>query len=240
MIVAVADWDKCESGKVASIINLEDRSVDAQLRLIARPTYSRRAIVFIHGGWCQDWGKDKEDLKDLTNSLRRAGWEDSIYQLWWDSSENPWSNFYKIGKIMDRAKQVGSNSFSSLVSSGITEQEVSILAYSFGARVAYYALESWAGQRNLGDVILLGGAIKRDKSKNWGYAASKLNGHLFNIHNKRDPMLQIFHQCQGGISPCGRKPIKEKHSRIENIDASDIGMHHSLRRYLEYLPSFTR
>jgi hypothetical protein len=91
----------------------------------------------------------------------------------------------------------------------------------------------------LKDTILVGGAIKRDSSKNWGTVASKLNGQLFNIYNKDDPTLDWFHHYQGGTSPCGRKPIREQHPSIVNINATySVGKHHSLTRYLEHLPSF--
>lgn len=211
-----------------------------ELRLIARPAQSTRAIIFIHGGWSQNWGSEKEDLKDLTNSLRGAGWTEAIYHLWWDSSENPWLNWPRIGSVMDRAKRVGSHHFSNLVSLKADEKEVSILAFSFGVRVAYYALEAWTGQHYLNDAILLGGAIKRNSSKKWGYVASKLNKHLFNVYNKDDPRLDEFRRYyQDGTSPCGRKPIQERHSKIVNICATDlVGKSHSLRRYLEHLPSF--
>jgi hypothetical protein len=211
-----------------------------QIRLLARPLRSTKAIIFIHGGWSQNWGSKDKDYQILLRALRQAGWEDAIYHLWWDSSECFERNFHKVGTIGERAKRVGKQYFSNLVASGIPEQEVSILAYSFGARVAYYALNSWSGQHNLKDAILLAGAIKRDSSKDWGYAASKLSGRLFNIYNNDDLTLDWFHQVhQGGTSPCGRKPIQERHPKIVNLDATySIGRHHGLSSYLERLSSF--
>lgn len=222
----------------ASRPNLKDKAVDRpHLRPIETPAQSTRAIIFIHGGWSQNWGIENVDDNDLIDALRRAGWKESIYHFWWDSSEG--FALHHIESIKSRAKRVGTTYFSNLVSSRIAENEISILSYSFGARVAYYALESWSAQHSLGDVILLGGAIKRDSSKKWGYVASRLNGQLINIYNKDDPRLNELHYYQGGTSPCGRKPIKEKHFKIVNRDATDfVGKHHSLGRYLKPLYQF--
>lgn len=209
------------------------------IRAITKHSHSTKAILFVHGGWCQHWGNKNEHDHKLIAPLKRAGWQESVYHLWWDSSEDFPSNFHKIEQIKDRAKRVGKNYFCDLVSSEVAEKEVSILAYSFGARVVYYALESWSGRHNLNDVFLLGGAINRDSSKNWEYAASMLDGHLFNIYNRKDSALDWLHHYQRGTSACGRKPIKALHPKILNIDVTHlVGKHHSLGRYLEHLPSY--
>ncbi|MFN6566875.1 DUF726 domain-containing protein [Dendronalium sp. ChiSLP03b] len=90
----------------------------------------------------------------------------------------------------------------------------------------------------LENVILLGGAIRRDSSKDWGYVASKIKGTLINVYNDDDLILKTaFKLAELGNNACGRKPIKEYHSRIINEDATFyLGKTHSLTKYLNYLP----
>lgn len=221
------------------VVRLENVAVDdPQIRLVSRPLYSTKAIIFIHGGWSQKWGCKDEDYRKLISGLDRAGWKDAIYHLWWDSSES--FQYHRLDTIKSRAKEVGKYYFSSLVASRIPEKEISVLAFSFGARVTYYALEAWSRHNHtLQDAILMAGAVKRDSSKHWSHVSSKLNGQLINIYSGHDSWLEWLEIWQGGTSPCGLKPIKERHPKIVNISANNqIGRDHSLSRYLEYLPSF--
>lgn len=219
---------------------------EPKLGLLKRPIGSTKAIVFVHGSYCQDWGNKDKDCYKLLTPLQEAGWRDAVYHLWWDSSSFltssiDWINLnpLKWVELKDRARKVGKKHFSDLIKSKVQEREVSIIAYSLGVRVTYYALKEWSAYgHTLKDAIFLAGAIPRDSSKDWGYAASKLRGTLFNIYNNDDQVLgRIVQTLQGGTSPCGLKPIKAKHSKILNLDAtSSIGHHHGLTRYLTHLP----
>ncbi|MUG99457.1 DUF726 domain-containing protein [Scytonema sp. UIC 10036] len=129
------------------------------------------------------------------------------------------------------------------IESQIPEQNICLLAHSLGARVAYYCMESWSGNKHsLFDIILLAGAVRRDTSKDWGYVASQINGTLINVYNDNDPDLKTkFKLAEAGNHACGQKPIKEYHSKIRNEDATDfIGKSHSLSSYLNYLPELVR
>ena len=67
-----------------------------KLALLERPVGGEKAIIFIHGGWCQDWGKKDKDYCKLLTALQKSGWQDAIYHLWWDSSGDYWMNLNPI------------------------------------------------------------------------------------------------------------------------------------------------
>ena len=210
-----------------------------ELRLLSRPAGSFKALVFIDGYLSEDKVRDNT----LLSVLSYLGWQYSVYQLYWDAS-NKLSCASQLvilnwQKCKSRATSVGKDYLPSLIESQIPEQNTSLVSHSLGARVAYYCMENWsASHHSLEDVILLGGAVRRDSSKNWGYVASKIRGTLINVYNEDDFVLKTtFKLAEAGNNACGRKPIKEYHSRIRNEDATYcIGKSHSLTEYLNYLP----
>lgn len=217
---------------------------EPRLDLLKQGVGSTKAIIFIHGAYSEEWGEKDKHYNRLLTSLQAAGWKDSVYHLWWDCSSAGWMhsnrvNLLKWAELKDRARKVGKKRFADLARYKVSEKEVSIVAYSLGVRVAYYALKEWSGyQHSLKDAIFLAGAVPRDSSKDWGEAASSLSGTLFNIYNNDDYALGYAVQSlYFGTSPCGLKPIKERHPRIMNLDATqDVGHHHGLSGYLACLP----
>jgi hypothetical protein len=210
-----------------------------QLRLLSRPAGSLKALVFIDGYLSEN----KERGNILLSALARVSWCHSVYQLWWDSGlkESCWMGL-GIGhwhKTKSRAERVGRDYLPSYINNQIPEQKVCLVTHSLGARVAYYYMEAWSeSQHSLEDIILLGGAVRRDSSKDWGYVASKLRGTLINVYNDEDPTLKRdFKLAEAGNNACGRKPIKEYHLKIRNENGTSfIGKTHSLSGYLNYLP----
>lgn len=213
-----------------------------ELRLLSHPAGSCKALVFIDGYLSEDKVRDNH----LLSKLNYAGWHHPVYHLWWEASNKfnatiqLYSNWYKC---KSRAKSVGKDYLLSFIECQIPEQNICLLAHSLGARVAYYCMENWSGSHHsLEDVILLGGAVRRDSSKDWGYVASQIRGTLINVYNDDDPTLKRnFKIAEAGNNACGRKPIKEYHSRIINEDATScIGKSHSLAGYLNYLPELVK
>lgn len=210
-----------------------------ELRLLSRPSGSFKALVFIDGYLSENKVRDN----DLLPVLNSAGWHHSVYHLWWDASNklSCASQLFLLHwhRCKSRATSVGQDYLQSLIKSQVPEPNICIIAHSLGARVAYYCMENWSESRHsLEDVILLGGAVRRDISKDWGYVASKIKGNLINVYNDDDPDLKkYFKLAETGNNACGRKPIKEYHSKIRNEDATSfIGKSHSLAGYLNYLP----
>jgi Protein of unknown function (DUF726) len=213
-----------------------------EIRLISRPPGSSKALVFIDGYLSAD-----KERHNLLSELSYLGWQNSVYHFWWDGSCFE-SCVLGLGighwnKCKSRAKEVGREYLPSLIYNKIPEKNVCIVAHSLGARVAYYGLEAWSEtQHSLQNVILLGGAVRRDSSKDWGHVASQVKGNLINVHNYDDSTLKKkFKLVEFGHNACGRKPIKEHHPKIINEDATSfIGKNHSVSKYLDYLPELVR
>ncbi|MCG6137726.1 MAG: TMCO4 family protein [Nostoc sp. LLA-1] len=214
-----------------------------ELRLLSRPAGSSKALIFIDGYLNEEKVRNSHLLYTLSN----AGWRHSVYHLWWDSGliESCMMGL-AIGhwhKTKYRAKQVGRDYFLDLISNQISEKNVSLVAHSLGVRVAYYCMESWTEkQYSLQDVILLAGAVRRDSSKDWGYVASQIKGKLINVYSSKDIILRhIFKMAELGNNACGRKPIKEYHSKIINEDATYVmGTSHSASQSLNYLTELVK
>jgi hypothetical protein len=205
-----------------------------KLNIIKQSTGNNKALIFINGFRSGEWENDET----LTRVLQDAGWNQSIYHFWWDSGDNP-SSILWWKKFKRRANKVGSYYLPIIIASEVIENNVSLLGYSLGARVAYHALKDWTRRCTMQDVILLGGAIGRDSKVNWPDVASTLAGKLINVYNGDDPVLEVYKRTSTH-SPCGRKPIEYQHHKIVNEDATEfVGNSHSLSKYLNFLPKIT-
>ncbi|MFT0787634.1 DUF726 domain-containing protein [Synechococcus sp. H55.10] len=206
------------------------------------------ALVFINGflseGETQPWEK-----RLLWETLRRAGWQGSLYYLWWDAS-NPASltlSPLKLGVGLlahweahkAKAKEVGLK-YAYRLLSALSERQITLMGFSLGARVAYYIMRGWpqTADRRLKDVILLSGAVRRQADKNWSLHVENITGKLVNIYNEDDWVLAyVFKAPSLNRSPCGIKPIREFHPRIENLNATHLigSGEHSCKAYLPHL-----
>lgn len=215
-----------------------------ELRLIASSEGCYwKAVILIQGAWSED-DDSIEECQRYVRYLRSVGWRDAIYVLWWDSSREYIHKFEKVAtwqRVKKRADEVGQNYFCNLVPE-IPEKEISIIAFSSGARVAFQGLKKWTNYHHkLKDAILLAGALRRDDTNNWGYAASKLSGYLINVYNSDDPGMKNYRLGAGLNSPCGLKPIEEQHPQIINFDATRmIGKQHKFLSYIDFLPHVTK
>ncbi|MGF1934646.1 MAG: DUF726 domain-containing protein [Nostoc sp. ChiQUE02] len=214
-----------------------------ELRLLSRPADSSKALVFIDGYLSEE----KVRNNNLLYALSNTGWRHSVYHLSWDSGLFE-SSIMGLGlghwhKTKYRAERVGRDYFPHLICNQIPEKNVSLMAHSLGARVAYYCMEVWTEKQHLlENVILLASAVRRDSSKNWGYVASHIRGNLINVYSSDEKILKyIFKTAEAGQNACGRKPIKEYHPRIANEDATYlIGKSHSASKSFDYLPELVR
>ena len=146
-------------------------------------------------------------------------------------------------KVKERAKRAGRDHTMPLIREQISESKVSILAHSLGARVAYYTLRTVASNLlalnsdlKFENVYLLGGAVRRDSSKDWGKVALAVRGQIVNVHNKDDTVLSKFYRSiELRQNACGRKKIKDEHPSITNIDARYVinsTCHAAYRKFL--------
>ena len=201
---------------------------------------SSKAIIFIRGYLSEN--NFEEATEDRwKQALRQAGWNGSIYHLWWESGGDSWKHYrfqLRWEQIKSKAKRVGRDYLNDLVST-IPEKSISLVGYSLGVRIIYYGMESWdSSKKVLKDAILLGGAVARDKS--WGSKTSSLAGRVINIYNSEDQTLSWWYKT-GELyrnNPCGLKPIKEQHHKIINVDVTSLigTSSHSDKHYLGVLP----
>jgi hypothetical protein len=176
------------------------------------------------------------------DAIRQAGWKGSIYHLWWESPGNSaWNRICihrRWKRVKKRAERVGKYHLSSMIST-LPEKSISLIGYSLGARVIYDGLAHLSDcPKPVDDVILLGGSVRRNKE--WGIRASGLRGHLINIYNSDDEILDLIFKV-GELylrSPCGLKPIEDRHPKIININATSLmgTSSHKERHYLSILP----
>ncbi len=206
------------------------------------------ALVFING-FLSEGETQPRKKRLLWETLRRAGWQGSLYYLWWDAS-TPMSltlSTLKLGVGLlahweahkAKAKKVGLDYAYPLLS-GLPEKQITLMGFSLGARVAYYIMRGWpqTANRRLKDVILLSGAVRRQADKNWSLHVENITGKLVNIYNEDDWVLAyLFKVPSLNRSPCGIKPIKEFHRRIENLNATHLigSGEHSYAAYLPHL-----
>ena len=201
---------------------------------------SSKAIIFIRG-YMSDNSFEEATEDRWRQALRQAGWNGSIYHLWWESGGDNWKRYrlsIRWEQIKSKAKRVGRDYLNDLVST-IPEKSISLIGYSLGVRIIYYGIESWdSSKKVLKDAILLGGAVARDKA--WGSKTSSLAGRVINVYNSEDKILSREYKI-GELhrkSPCGLKPIKEQHHKIINVDATPLigTSSHSDKHYLGVLP----
>lgn len=132
--------------------------------------------------------------------------------------------FFHWRKVKRRAKRVGYNYLPELLSL-IPESKVTIVGFSLGALIAYYGLINMGKLEShvINNVILLGGAVMRDESKDWNKVIEPLEGKIINVFNGRDYLLRYFFRMAqvNPKSPCGLKPIKFSHPKIINVDATE-------------------
>jgi Protein of unknown function (DUF726) len=209
------------------------------------------AIIFLNGYQTKDINN-----KDVwSSSLRMAGWEGSIYQLWWDSgseygrkytvsplrplpAENIIHSYSHWKRILQRAKVSGQKYFFQLLSS-ISESQISLIGYSLGCRVIHYGMPSLSSESHgtsIKNIFLLAGAIR---TINWQETVTRTHGGLYNFYNRNDKVLKHYFSHFGLYhhKPCGLTSIKSDSKKIRNID---ITMRiqtdeHSLSTYLSLL-----
>ncbi|MFS8909153.1 DUF726 domain-containing protein [Synechococcus sp. OH2] len=206
------------------------------------------ALVFING-FLSEGETQPSEKRLLWETLRRAGWQGSLYYLWWDASNAASLTLspLKLGVGLlahweahkAKAKEVGLKYAYPLLSA-LPERQITLMGFSLGARVAYYIMRGWpqSADRRLKDVILLGGAVRRQADKNWSLHVENITGKLVNIYNEDDWVLAyVFKVPSLNRSPCGIKPIREFHPRIENLNATHLigSGEHSYEAYLPHL-----
>ncbi|BFZ53576.1 hypothetical protein PYCC9005_000603 [Savitreella phatthalungensis] len=132
--------------------------------------------------------------------------------------DNPWSN------SLDRAKAAGLILADTIVSRCMGARPISLVGYSLGARVIYFALLELAKVKAYGiieDVFLFGAPVVVT-AKDWRRANSVVAGRFVNGFVRNDWILgYLFRATAGGIGAvAGLRPVESVYG-VENVDVTD-------------------
>ncbi|OCH95710.1 DUF726-domain-containing protein [Obba rivulosa] len=144
--------------------------------------------------------------------------------------DNPWSN------ALDRAKAAGSVLADVLLHRHLGVRPITLIGFSLGARVIFYALVELAKQRAFGivqDVIILGATVTAPL-KTWLEVRSVVSGRFVNGYARNDWVLNyLFRATSGGLNTvAGLRAVKDVPG-LENVDVTDkIAGHMSYRTFM--------
>ncbi|KAF9472576.1 DUF726-domain-containing protein [Pholiota conissans] len=144
--------------------------------------------------------------------------------------DNPWSN------ALDRAKAAGRVLADVLIQRHLGVRPITLIGFSLGARVIFYALLELAKQKQFGivqDVFLLGATLTAS-TKMWCETRSVVSGRYVNAYAKNDWVLNyLFRASSGAVGTvAGLRPI-DGVPGLENIDVTDkIAGHMSYRTFM--------
>lgn len=144
--------------------------------------------------------------------------------------DNPWNN------ALDRAKAAGRVLADVLIHRHLGVRPITLIGFSLGARVIFYALLELARQKIYGivqDVFILGATLSVS-AKTWCEARSVVSGRFVNVFSRGDWVLNyLFRATSGGVNTvAGLRPV-EGVPGLENIDVTDkIAGHISYRTFM--------
>ncbi|KAF8971813.1 hypothetical protein BDZ97DRAFT_1723539 [Flammula alnicola] len=144
--------------------------------------------------------------------------------------DNPWSN------ALDRAKAAGRVLADVLINRNLGVRPITLIGFSLGARVIFYALLELAKQKQFGivqDVFLLGATLTVSK-KTWIETRSVVSGRYVNAYARNDWVLNYLFRASSGTvgTVAGLRPI-EGVPGLENVDVTDkIAGHMSYRTFM--------
>ncbi|KAJ6541666.1 hypothetical protein B0H19DRAFT_1212823 [Mycena capillaripes] len=144
--------------------------------------------------------------------------------------DNPWNN------ALDRAKAAGSILAEVLIQRHLGVRPITLIGFSLGARVIFYALVELAKQKAYGivqDVFILGTTVSVP-TRMWCETRSVVSGRYVNAFARNDWVLNyLFRATSGGVGTvAGLRPV-ENVPGLENVDITDkIAGHMSYRTFM--------
>ncbi|KZT08796.1 DUF726-domain-containing protein [Laetiporus sulphureus 93-53] len=144
--------------------------------------------------------------------------------------DNPWSN------ALDRAKAAGLVLADVLLHRHLGVRPITLIGFSLGARVIFYALLELAKRKAFGiveDVFLLGATVTAPL-RTWLEVRSIISGRFVNGYARNDWVLNyLFRATSGGLNTvAGLRPVKDVPG-LENVDVTDkISGHMSYRTFM--------
>lgn len=123
--------------------------------------------------------------------------------------------------IKRRARRTARLHAGPLLREGLPFGRVSLLAHSLGSRLAYFALTEARPRPVIDDLILAGGALRRDSSTAWRRACDSIGGRVLNLRNQEDFVLaRLYRTAERLHALCGLKPVKYPGDNLVEVDAT--------------------
>ncbi|KAJ1906910.1 hypothetical protein LPJ81_001080 [Coemansia sp. IMI 209127] len=147
--------------------------------------------------------------------------------------DNPWSNACEL------AASAGPVIADLLLQRVQGQRPVTLIGYSVGARLIFYALLELASMSAYGlieDVYLFGAPVVASEEE-WRTAASVVGGRFVNAYSSKDWILSFFYRTTslGRRSVAGLQPISGVNG-LENVDVSeDVPGHNAYREVIPKL-----
>ncbi|CCU74968.1 DUF726 domain-containing protein [Blumeria hordei DH14] len=165
------------------------------------------------------WNLAKKEIISQTvfSSLAQALWPMALLKIA-KVLDNPFS------VCMNRADKAGVILADAIINRVQGERPLTLLGYSFGARLIYSCLKTLSERREFGlieNVVMLGSPVPSDITA-WKAMRSVVAGRLVNVYSTHDYILSFLYRTskiQYGIA--GIQPITSV-NRIENLEVSDI------------------
>lgn len=133
--------------------------------------------------------------------------------------DNPWSN------ALDRAQAAGLILADTLLKRQLGVRPITLVGYSLGARVIFYALVELSRMKAYGIVqnVYIMGAPVTAKDETWKEARSVVSGRFVSAFSRTDWILGYLHRAaSGGLrSIAGLHPV-ERVQDIENVDVTHV------------------
>ena len=144
--------------------------------------------------------------------------------------DNPWSN------ALDRAKAAGGVLADVLIQRHLGVRPITLIGFSLGSRVIFYALLELAKKKAFGivqDVFIMGTTVTAP-TRTWAEVRTVVSGRLVNAYARNDWLLNyLFRATSGGLNTiAGLRPV-EGVPGLENVDVTDkIAGHMSYRMFM--------
>ena len=137
--------------------------------------------------------------------------------------DNPWSN------ALDRARAAGAVLADVLLHRHLGVRPVSLIGFSLGARVIFYALVELAKAKAFGivqEVYLLGATLTASR-KQWREVRGVVSGRFVNAYARNDWILgYLFRATTGGLQTvAGLRPVDHVPD-LENVDITELLVGH--------------
>jgi hypothetical protein len=203
-------------------------SIDPPELITLAPGADPQRTLVIINGYRTDRAAQAHDFARQLRQAQTLGWEGAVAAFWWDSSNKQALLYRSLTPahwhlVKRRAKQTGKSHFASTLAP-LRGQQLTIVAHSLGARVAFYGLmESARHEVTVENLILLGGAVRRSKSE-WPEVIARVDSGVYNLYNRDDKVLHTYFKVAEfrSHSPCGQKPLEVGGAKVRNIDVTEL------------------